>query len=162
MGQAIFVMDDTAEDTSFEQKRQALQEEKRELDRERRKLERERRELYSEIQSERRRMESERKLFEMKWQILEEETKKLADEKEYIERQRKFYEHVREHERRAEVPANIVKGEMFFVGVASEKMLKKRYRDLIKIYHPDNLEGDTGTIQEINKEYDRLRARYAQ
>ena len=28
--------------------------------------------------------------------------------------------------------------------------------DLIKIYHPDNLNGDTGTIQEINREYQVL------
>ena len=39
----------------------------------------------------------------------------------------------------------------------NELALKKRYKDLIKIYHPDNLDGDTGTIQEINREYERLK-----
>ena len=47
-------------------------------------------------------------------------------------------------------------GEMFFMGVGNEKSLRKRYKDLIKIYHPDNLNGDTGTIQEINREYQVL------
>lgn len=162
MAQSVIFMSDTGEDISFELKSQALKEERKEIEKERKKLERERKDLLSEIQVERRRMESERKLFEMKWQLLEEELKKLADEKAYIERQRRFYEQVREHERQTEIPVNVVKGEMFFVGVASEKMLKKRYKDLIKIYHPDNLEGDTGTIQEINREYDRLKARYAE
>ena len=40
---------------------------------------------------------------------------------------------------------------------SDEISLKKRYKDLIKIYHPDNLAGDTGTIQEINREYDKLK-----
>lgn len=52
--------------------------------------------------------------------------------------------------------SNVVKGEMFFMGVGNEKSLRKRYKDLIKIYHPDNLNGDTGTIQEINREYQVL------
>lgn len=36
-------------------------------------------------------------------------------------------------------------------------MLKKRYKDLIKIYHPDNVAGDTRTVQEINKEYEKMK-----
>ena len=35
------------------------------------------------------------------------------------------------------------------------------YRDLLKIYHPDNIGGDTYTIQEINREYDCLKQRFA-
>ena len=53
-----------------------------------------------------------------------------------------------------------VKGEMFFSGVGSKQTLKKRYKDLIKIYHPDNLDGDKETIQEINSEYNKLCAVY--
>ena len=51
---------------------------------------------------------------------------------------------------------NIVRGDLFFCGVGSKQSLKKRYKDLIKIYHPDNLDGDNDTIQEINREYDHL------
>ena len=57
--------------------------------------------------------------------------------------------------------AAVVKGELFFIGVQSEIALKKRYKDLIKIYHPDNMCGDTETLQEINREYDRLRSLFA-
>lgn len=35
--------------------------------------------------------------------------------------------------------------------------LKKRYKDLIKIYHPDNSCGDKWILQQINTEYDRLK-----
>ena len=45
---------------------------------------------------------------------------------------------------------------MFFAGVNSLGSLKKRYKDLLKIYHPDNVNGDTEVLQEINREYDRL------
>ena len=55
---------------------------------------------------------------------------------------------------------SIVSGEMFFSGVGSKQSIKKRYRDLIKIYHPDNIDGDTETIQEINDEYNKLCAMY--
>ena len=55
---------------------------------------------------------------------------------------------------------NIVKGDMFFSGVGSKQSIKKRYKDLIKIYHPDNLDGDKDTIHEINSEYNKLCAMY--
>lgn len=101
----------------------------------------------------------------MKQQVLEDELQKLANEKQYLERQREFYDHVRRFQQRQE-PAprqetSVVKGELFFIGVQSEIALKKRYKDLIKIYHPDNMCGDTETLQEINREYDRLRLVFA-
>lgn len=144
----------------IERKKQALRKEKRELERERRKLEREKKEFSLSKRMEAKRMEKEKQLFEMKWKILEEELKKLADEKEQVEKQRKFYQYVTEHEKQEEAPAKIVSGDMFFVGVEDKQALKKRYKDLLKIYHPDNISGDVGTIQEINREYDRLQARY--
>ena len=55
---------------------------------------------------------------------------------------------------------NVVRGEFFFIGVESKSALKKRYKQLLKIYHPDNLCGDTETLQEINREYDRLLKQY--
>lgn len=128
----------------IEQKKQALRKEKREIERERRKLERE------------------QQLFEMKWKILEDELKKVADEKLQVEKQRKFYQYVTEHEERAtnETSGRIVRGDLFFVGVEDKQALKKRYKDLLKIYHPDNVSGDVGTIQEINREYDKLQEKY--
>jgi len=37
----------------------------------------------------------------------------------------------------------------FFIGVRDPMTLKKRYKDLLKIYHPDNLSGDKETMQRF-------------
>ncbi len=115
------------------------------------------------LEAEKRNLELEKHLFEMKWRILEEELRKLADEKQQVKRQKEFYKFVTEHEERSVVNVDDVprvSGELFFIGVASKQALKKRYKDLIRIYHPDNDAGDTETIQEINREYEKLQELY--
>lgn len=49
---------------------------------------------------------------------------------------------------------------VFFTGVDNPLTLKKRYRDLIKIYHPDNKAGDHDTFKEISEEYEKLRSEF--
>ncbi len=49
---------------------------------------------------------------------------------------------------------------VFFQGVNNPLALKKRYKDLIKIFHPDNLAGDKDVIQCINREYEMLKKEY--
>lgn len=49
----------------------------------------------------------------------------------------------------------------WFKGVSDSEGLKKRYRDLLKIYHPDNSAGDTSITQQIQKEYDKLISEYS-
>lgn len=144
-----------------EHNRQKFLEERRRFEEERREFEREKKEFSLQKNIEDRRMESERHLFEMKWKLLEEEVKKLACEKEQVEKQRDFYKKVSSfNQRQDEIKSNVIHGDMFFLGVNNEQSLKKRYKDLIKIYHPDNLSGDTGAIQEINREYDKLKQHY--
>ena len=46
---------------------------------------------------------------------------------------------------------------LLFLGVDNLLALKKRYRDLLKIFHPDNLAGDNEAVQIINEEYAMLR-----
>lgn len=135
------------------------EEERVELERQRRKLQREREEFTRHVEIEDRRLEQQQMLFDMKFKILEEELIKLASEKKHVEKQKEFYSRVNEYEFHRSEPKreqNVVKGELFFTGVGNKQSLKKRYKDLIKIYHPDNLDGDHNTIQEINREYDHL------
>lgn len=148
------------ETVELEHQRQQLKEERRKLELERREFEKEKQEFYVNKQVEDKRAEQEKHLFDMKWKILEGELKKLAAEKEQVERQRDFYRFVNEYESGTYHSSNVVKGELFFCGVDNEEALKKRYKDLIKIYHPDNLNGDKSTIQEINTEYEKLKALY--
>lgn len=94
----------------------------------------------------------------MKWKILEEELQKFAKEKQEMEQEREQY-FFRKNSRNAtdEVHKEDTCVTLFFTGVGTESALKKRYKDLIKIFHPDNSDGDTETLQIINKEYDELR-----
>ena len=136
-----------------------LAEERRELDRQRRDFEREKKEFVRRIEIEDRRLEREKSLFEMKVRILEEELQKLASEKKEVEMKKAFYERVAQFESDVHQPiedTQVVRGELFFRGVGTKQSLKKRYKDLIKIYHPDNVDGYNNTVLEINKEYDYL------
>ncbi len=44
----------------------------------------------------------------------------------------------------------------YFKNVNTLEELRKQYRDLLKIYHPDNPNGSTEATQKINKEYEEL------
>lgn len=48
----------------------------------------------------------------------------------------------------------------YFAGVNDMKSLKKRYRDLLKIYHPDNQNGDSSVSKQIQEEYESLSKKY--
>lgn len=51
---------------------------------------------------------------------------------------------------------NFNKNLVYFKGVNSSEGLKKRYRELLKIYHTDNPYGDNEVCQIIQKEYEYL------
>ena len=51
-------------------------------------------------------------------------------------------------------------GTSYFAGVNDKRSLKKRYHDLLKIYHPDNQNGDTNVSKQIQEEYDSLSKKY--
>ena len=44
----------------------------------------------------------------------------------------------------------------WFENVTTVEGLRKEYRRLLKLYHPDNENGSVEVTQEINAEYDRL------
>lgn len=102
-----------------------------------------------------------KRLFDMQWKLLEHELLKLADEKERFRKEKAFYREVKNFESQSEKTqqAKMVP-KMFFVGISDEKTLKKRYKDLIKIFHPDNSGGDITAMQAINREFDKLKKIY--
>lgn len=77
---------------------------------------------------------------------LDKEWARLAAEKEFLEERGLYDTHT--------------ETSVFFCGVKNPLTLKKRYKDLTKIFHPDNLAGDTEIIQRINREYERLKREY--
>ncbi len=100
-------------------------------------------------------LESQRILFDQKWEILERETRQLALDKEKFNREKLMYrDKVYREARRSMSNAENVK--IFFRGVNDTESVKKRYRSLLKIYHPDNTNGDNDLVLAINEEYERL------
>ncbi len=124
-----------------------------ELRRQQKRLDFERQEFLREKAFEEKRLEREKRIFDMEWKMLEEGWRSLAAEREQLERT---------HPGGLGDEESDLKGvavSMFFTGVKNIRSLKKRYKDLIKIYHPDNVAGDTKVLQVINQEYESLRER---
>jgi len=117
------------------------------------------------IKKERERLEIDKKqladrqaLFDQKLDILKESYIQLDVDRRKLEREKLQFEAEREHMSRSYASTRNQSRavSLFFKGVTSPLALKKRYRDLIKIFHPDNLCGDKETLQMINQEYEIL------
>ncbi|MCR5590291.1 MAG: hypothetical protein K6F73_02045 [Lachnospiraceae bacterium] len=46
--------------------------------------------------------------------------------------------------------------DVLFRGADNILLIKKRYKDLMKLFHPDCLGGDTEMVKSLNRTYDRL------
>lgn len=119
------------------------------------------------IRYENEQLKQERSLLDMKFKILEAEFQQLAKdretfkrEKEEFKRQKAYargYSHMEFEEDGKSIGDFYREQAFFFKGVTNPLGLKKRYKDLIKIFHPDNLFGDTETITKINLEYEKMK-----
>ncbi|MCI9446874.1 MAG: molecular chaperone DnaJ [Lachnospiraceae bacterium] len=137
-----------------------LHKERKQLEEDRRRFKQEQQAFYTRQNLEKKHLDEEKHLFQMKWKILEGELQKLAQEKADIEIEKKRYfrgKSSRQNKVAGELPPE---AQMFFSGVDDIHALKKRYKELIKIYHPDNMAGDTATLQMINTIYDSLKKQY--
>ena len=61
---------------------------------------------------------------------------------------------------RPNIQGGVANGTSYFAGVTDKKSLKKRYHDLLKIYHPDNQNGDSSVSRQIQEEYKALSEKY--
>lgn len=144
--------------------KEALEEERSNLEKLREQFEKEKEEFISEMKLQRKELKHkqdffarEQELFEKKKQILEKGFESLARDKQKFEQEVQVNRMV---QRRSEVEHAIRDYEnvqSFFNGVNNNLTLKKRYKDLIKIFHPDNISGDNTTVQLINEEYIALK-----
>ena len=48
----------------------------------------------------------------------------------------------------------------FFAGCNSMESADRKYKSLVKLYHPDNMDGDTAALQEINAQYAEVKKRF--
>lgn len=136
-----------------------LQNERRELEENRSRFIKERAQFRDEMNSlnhrmvmERKRLKDESLFFDKKMQILQDGFRQLEMDRRKFEKDKLLYE----SERNAGQESGEI-AEVLFSGVNNVLGLKKRYRDLIKIFHPDNLCGDARIVQIINQEYEKKR-----
>lgn len=112
-------------------------------------------------QFQQKRLDMERELFDKKLEILQREYRRLAEDKKRLEQERLLFDQGRQYRNRTVTRVSYGNSDILFCGVNNELALKKRYRELMKIFHPDNLNGDTKVIQNINQEYDSLKRMYS-
>ncbi len=158
-------IDRATEDELYEMKlfifkeSQRLSQEQNSVDRKIEEIEKEINDFRHKIQMERsmlehdkQKLKDEQALFDQQIEILKDGFDKLNQDKKQIEREWKKLEQEKGYLREDEYS----RAEFFFHGVNSLLALKKRYRDLMKIYHPDNLCGDHEICDLINEEYNAL------
>ena len=126
-----------------------------------------------ELADEKRRFEQEKKrlirekdLFEKQWKIVERELRKIGNDRDNIARDKAYIEREKanlkrmQQQQKMQASNVVVKSGTFFAGVVGQAGLRKRYRDLLKIYHPDNGNGDSTTLLAINKEYEVIKKQF--
>lgn len=142
-----------------------LENERRELEQSQEKFLNERVRLRSELEElnrrtllERKRLKEETLFFDKKMAILKDGFRKLDEDRQVLERQKKALAQERTSYDRTRQEEQDVYGleetvSLLFRGADNSLALRKRYRDLVKIFHPDNMFGDEEMVQMINREY---------
>ncbi|SDA39580.1 hypothetical protein SAMN02910368_00287 [Lachnospiraceae bacterium G11] len=160
------MMDSTSEEDLLELKHWLfrenirLQSEQRDLDEMKSRFIKERDEFRKEMDTlnhqmviEHKRLKDEQIFFDKKMDILKNGFMELEAEKQKFNREKLMFEN-----NYLDAIGSEGECEILFSGVTSSLGLKKRYKDLMKIYHPDNLCGSEKVVQLINREYDKKRA----
>ncbi len=141
----------------FEREKASYTDQRLEISHARRELESLRASFERDKEIEKKRQAQQQQLFETKWKILEKELAELSEEKKQFELHKEFRARVNDFEKNSHTSSDY---EILFNGINSELALRKRYKDLIKIFHPDNVGGDLDTVQEINRQYEDLKRQY--
>lgn len=109
----------------------------------------------------RQRLKEDELFFQKKMDILKAGFQQLDADRQTLESERRRFH---AEKSRTEVSSSTRQGSgsisLFFCGVRNSLALKKRYKDLIKIFHPDNVAGDKELVQQINQEYETLKRHY--
>ena len=102
-----------------------------------------------------------------KLKIIENAYLQMETDRKALESERLNFEYEKNNYRKQKTTAQIIafdqyalEDSVFFRGIDNQLALRKRYRELLKIYHPDNSCGDTKTLQRIQKEYEAIKKEY--
>lgn len=110
---------------------------------------------------ERKRLKQDELFFDKKMDILKNGFVQLDAERKELEKKRLQFQTEKDvHQKEVHYDRSEEMAEMLFQGVNSQLALKKRYKDLLKMFHPDNLAGDTEMVLIINRIYEDLKKSY--
>ncbi len=101
-------------------------------------------------------LNNDKALFDQRLKILNNGFDQLNADKKKLESEFIRLEREKAYQREDEFDAL----DLLFRGVNSPLTLKKRYKDLMKMFHPDNVSGDSNMVQLINQEYSALCRQY--
>lgn len=128
---------------------------------EREKIEKEEKEMKSEIAKERKKLETDIIFFNKKQIVLDRAFKQLDADRIKLDKEKQEFFKIREAIEKASESRPrrqlMYRQGLFFKGITTEEGLKKRYKDLVKVFHPDNVGGDKDTLQQITHEYETLK-----
>lgn len=113
--------------------------------------------LNAKVLAERKRLKEETMFFDKKMQILQNGFMQLDLDRKKLERERAELEAKTVRASEDTRVGGVFNASQFFIGVNSTLTARKRYKDLLKIFHPDNLCGDETIVKAINDEYSKLR-----
>ena len=99
-----------------------------------------------------RKLNNDKALFDQRLRILNSGFDQLNSDKKKLESEFIRLEREKAYQRENEYDAL----DLLFRGVNNPLALKKRYEDLMKMFHPDNISGDAEMVQLINAEYTAL------
>ncbi len=101
-------------------------------------------------------LNNDKALFDQRLQILNNGFEQLNSDKKKLESEFIRLEREKMYQRENEYDAL----DLLFRGANTPLTIKKRYRDLMKMFHPDNVSGDQDMVQLINQEYSALCRQY--
>lgn len=111
---------------------------------------------------ERKRLKEEKLFFDKKLAILQNGFLQLDLDRKSLERERINFENEKNSATQSKSTTDYYTNsgsivDILFRNATNPLTLRKRYKDLMKIFHPDNIAGDEELVQMINKEFTRRR-----
>ena len=134
------------ENVRLNQQKQQLEDEYEALQKLKDEFEREKKRSAREQEFQEKKIAREKDLFEKQWAVVERELVRMAKDRDRLAKEKAYIQ--RE------------KDELKKMRQASQGEAAIRSGDLMKVYHPDNENGDETTVLYINKEYEKLKVKF--
>ncbi len=149
------------ENIRIETEKSELKRHKEKFLKEKQQFQKEMDEVNRKLVVERKRLKQDEMFFDKKMDILKNGFAQLDAERKQFEKEKVSFDAKKDvHESYMRQEKNMDTARLLFQGVKSHLALKKRYRDLVKMFHPDNIAGDSEMVLLINSVYEELKKEY--